>query len=300
MIFLAIAVDVVAIVLSMVIFVSNVGSSSLRDFGQKVSEKLAEREGPDFMAFTGQYVDGKTVRETIEKYGGEYLIRIRTKRNPLSFAVYGKPLNHKIITKFPSSTESGEYSDYTSPGSFYYVDGTSEFMTAVMTNEYGDIIGVRFTERNSGAVTQSLKNSRYWADTEDFTLEDAEENYSYELENQIALWADLSYANVIKESKELMDSEVENLQQVISELESTGLVSLDSSTRDKYNVAKSEMEAAKGRAESAWSDLIAAYNAVVSSEEQAVGHFEITKNENIIEDGDTTNLQYWINRLGGG
>ena len=65
-ILLSVCVAVVAVVVSIAIFVSNTGSSSLRDFNQKISQMLGEREGPEFVSYSGQYVDGATVRSTID------------------------------------------------------------------------------------------------------------------------------------------------------------------------------------------------------------------------------------------
>lgn len=305
---LAISVDVVAVIVSISIFVSNTGSSSLRDFSQKISQVLGEREGPEFVSYSGQYVDGATVRSMIEKYGGEYLIRVKTKRNPLSFAVYSQPVDHCFITLFPTDTVEGEVSDYTEPGSFYYVDANSEFMTATMTNSYGDVVGVAFSEKGSGSNLTDVKSSRYWTeagagvDPEDVSedLEDAKENYMYELRNQSELWNRSGYANTIQAAKKDLDDSVTNLQEAIDSLNASNVKSLETSTVQEYNAALAQMQKAEEETTAAWKDLLDAHDKAVTEDRKAIGHFDITENKDTVDGFDTSNLQYWIRSISGG
>ena len=308
MILLAVGVDVVAVIVSIANFVANTGSSSLRDFNQKISQVLGEREGPEFVSYSGQYVDGATVRSTIEEYAGEYLVRVKTKANPLSFAVYSQPVGHSFITLFPTSSKDGEISDYTSPGSFYYIDANAEFMTATMTNSYGDVVGVCFTEKGAGSNLTSVKSSRYWVeagagvDEDDVSkeLEDAKSNYMYELRNQSALWSSEGYTNTIKSAKSDLDDAVELLQGTIDSLNASNVSNLETSTVQEYNQALATMQEAEEKAENAWKDLITAHDNSVTEDRKAIGHFDITENRDNVDGFDTANLQYWIREISGG
>ncbi len=296
MILLAVAIDVTAVVLSVAIFVTKAGSSGLEEYSTRISDVLFSGQGPEFASLSGQYVDGKTVRSMMEQYGGQYLIRVKTKRNPVSFAVYTQPVNHNVVVKFADANGTGQCEDYSDPDSFYYVNSNVEFMTSTISSD-GEVVGVCFTEKGAGVASAELKASDYWVDSDsdgDVTIEDAKDNYAMEV-TQAANSFDVAW---ITNAKNTADAAIADLEDQIEENRSTQFADIDLTKLAEYNAAKSAKDTAEEAANQAWFDLTDAFQSVSGSEVLVTGHADVTYNDSSYNLNDTANLQYWINKIG--
>ncbi len=288
LIILGVSVVVTAIVISMVVYVFRVGNLNYNEFASRVSSLLASTGEVEFVNYRGQYVDGKTVRAMIEEYGGEYLIRVQTKKNPVGFAIVSKPVKNKILTKF---SNGGEYSDYTSASSFYYIRSGSQFMTTLIRDDWGEVVGATFNEKGSGHVTQEVMDA--YNGGSDCSLETAKALY-YQ-----ALYTDLSALTSSELSSTLVQlkTDISSVNNEIDSLKQKGHSSVDVSVNQEYNLAKAAAASASSAADAAWNKLIDAYEK--ENGKIALGHVTISENNTSSNLDDSSNLQYWVNLFNG-
>lgn len=288
MIMLSVSTIITAFAISAVIYVQRVGTFTYNDFASRVNSLLAGANDVEFVNYRGQYVDGKTVRAIMEEYGGEYLIRVKTRTNPLGFAVVSKPFKNKILVKF---TDGGEYADYTSSSSFYYVRSSSQFMTTLIRDEWDEVVGVTFSERGAGKITQEVMDA--YNDGKECTLADAQAKYYQELYDDVM---SLSSADLSASLTELK-SNINDAKEETDSVKQQGYAGVDVSVNEEYNLAKAAAANAAAEADEAWSDLVKAYEE--DTGKLALGHVTISEDSSTNLD-NSSNLQYWVNLFNGG
>lgn len=282
---------IAAIVISFSIYVFRTGDTTLKSFSSRLLSIFSSESEPEFTKYVGRTIDGKTVRSALEKYGGQYLFKIKTKRNAASFCVVTRPIKCKFISNFE---EAGEYSDYSSASSIYYISTSGLFNTQVMRDEFGEILGVKFTEKGVRGLTAGVRKV-YAPSLTNPTLDLVKKEYVKKLqksEQELNATALTEKLTALKNKLITAETQREELRERAANVSDS---SLDSDTT-AYENAKSEQKDAQVRASEAWNSLSKALKAKLGV--TASGHYEISKfNPDLQGTDDTTDLQYWITKF---
>lgn len=294
---LAVSILLAAITVIFCLFAFKTFNSSYNALTVQLNRMLGKSDEPSFAAYQDTYIDGKTVRYNLEKFGGKFLIRVKTKRNPVSFCVTSAPVNGKVLTYL--GNENGEASyvptesfrDYTSSASNCYINENGTFYTKVMRDETNKIIGVSFSEKNSGAKNAYVTKA-YLNGDETGNMDTAKANYIQGLNvctENMNIDKVNSQANSFNYLAHLCRQQADNNNN-ISYANGDSISAADSS----YATAKENMNAAASSAEDAWRSLMETYESETG--DTATGHSQITYYEALTNLLDTSNLKYWMNK----
>lgn len=284
-IFISVGLGILAIFVSLAFYVYKTGARSLSSMNSRMAVILGSNNEPSFTKYKGQYVDGKTVISILEKFGGDYFFRIKTKRDPVSFVVADKPKKGFFTI---SLSDHRKYADYTDSSSLYYLNENAQFMTYVLRSSGGDVLGALFTEKGSGALTGYVKAAYLSAGTG--TLDNAKNVYATGIDNETNSFNDTAYRALLDTVQTDINNANNQANDYRAESFTGGTPSIGSS---EYNNAKNQAKAANERVNAAWHRLESQFT---SETGKAVdGHASISSDVEGLED-NTSNLYYW-NRL---
>lgn len=281
LIVMSVLISLTAVVASIIIYVARVGEISLDGYFTRLSSVLSSTAEPDFAKYSGQYVDGKTVRSTIESDGGNYFFRIKTKTNSASFCVYEKPIDHLL------NDGSGGYHNYTKSSSLYYINEGSLYMTTVYRNDdNGDVIGALFEEKGAGSISGTLSNIYQLTD-----LIAIQNRYLRDLADQNSRMDE----NSLLQATESAENAIEELNSKANQLLADGAdVSIGSDKMENFTKSQEDLDAAVDAVEQAWKDYEDAFESVTGKKSD--GHSDITSYKAF---NDASDLQYWIDLFSG-
>lgn len=277
----AVIVSLCVLTVSIALFVYRTGSFSFNEMANRFSVALNSSGEPEFSKYAGKCVDGKTVRSVIEKFGGDYFIRIRTKIDSLSFCIYEKPYEHLINDGF------GSYYDYTKSNSLFYVNESSLYNSTVYRNEGKTVIGILFEEQDSGSISSVVAQLYGVSD-----LLSAEQSYLQKVKEEEASMN----SGRLDAAIETADKAIGDIENEIEKLLQAGGSEDDTvkETAARYTEKKDALDTASQGLEDAWKAYQEAFKDATGTE--SLGHYDITTNgiSNNYDD-----LQYWVAKFSG-
>lgn len=280
-----ISVIVLAVTILVVVFSVDTGRRSLDQFDQFIAQMFGKAGEPAFAKYSGQYVDGKTVRSTMEEFGGDFFISVKTKKNPVSFVVAHKPVDHTIMIDY--SGESGMLS-YVNSSSLCYVNENALFSAKVIRDSGNALLGITFTEKGAGAVTKAVQKA-YTPTNSSATITQAKTSYTNILKNVVAA-SNVSSIVADTNSRKNFTKQLEAETMVMN----GNLYPPVEGGADNagYQAAVAERDAAQTAVDNAWISLMEHCKTVTGIE--PTGHYSISKNDPDRDLDDTSNLQFWV------
>lgn len=291
LLFLGVSFIVLAITITVVVFSLTAAKNELDQFNIYVEKLFGKAGEPKFAKYCGQYVDGKTVRSTMEDFGGDYFIRVKTRKNPVSFVVAHKPFDHTIMVNYDG--DAGMVS-YVSSSSLCYVNENALFSAKAVRDSSGTLLGITFTEKGAGAVTKAVQDA-YAPSVADATITDAKTGYTNLLRNVVAssnLNSIVANTRSVNERTQQLEAETlaknSNLYPPVTE----------GADNTSYTAALAARDAASADADNAWVSLMNQCKLVTGIE--PTGHMDISRNDTAQGLDDSSNLQFWVNLYNNG
>lgn len=283
---IGVSLIVLAVTVMVVVFSVDAGRRSLDQFDQFIAQMFGKAGEPAFAKYSGQYVDGKTVRSTMEEFGGDFFISVKTKKNPVSFVVAHKPVDHTIMVDY--SGEPGMLS-YVNSSSLCYVNENALFSAKVIRDSGNTLLGITFTEKGAGAVTEAVRKT-YTPANPSATITQVKTSYIDMLKNVVAA------SNVNS-----MVANTNSRKNFTKQLEAETMVMNGNlyppveggADNSAYQAAVTERDVAQAAVDSAWVSLMEQCKNVTGVE--PAGYYSISKNDPDRDLDDTSNLQFWAN-----
>ena len=277
----SVIVGLCALVVSISLFVYKTGSFSLNEMVTRFSLALNSSSEPGFSQYSGRYVDGKTVRSVMEEFGGNYFIRVRTKKDSLSFCVYEKPYKHLV------NDGSGSYHDYTKSDSLFYVDENALYFATIYRNDGKTVIGVLFEEQGSGSISGTVAQLYHAA-----SLVEAKKAYLQTVQDSAAGMDAQKIDSAIEYAGNAIHEIEDEIEKLLKDDNSPGETVQE--TAKRYSEKRDALDAAAKSMADAWAAYQAAYKE--STGLDSLGHYDITSDNSSMEMND---LQYWIAKFSG-
>ena len=279
---------VLAITIMVVVFSVNAGQRGLGQFNQFIGQMFGKAGEPKFAKYSGQYVDGKTVRSTMEEFGGDFFIRVKTRKNPVSFVVAHKPVDYTIMVDYSGLSGMCSYVD---SSSLCYVNENALFSSKVARDSSGTLLGITFTEKGAGAVTKAVREA-YTPDEPNADIGEVRRAYLNFL-NQVVSNSESSLAMMLSDTNSVRNAT--HQLQTDTQIKNGNLYPPIEESPDitDYETATAEKDAAKTAVDRAWVSLMEQCKLVTGIE--PTGYVDITKNDPSHDLNDTSNLQFWVN-----
>lgn len=300
-------VSIAGALISVIFYVYKTGDRSYKLFSSKVLEIFSNESEPDFVKFSGQYVDGKTVRAILEKEGGDYFFKIKTKKNPVSFPVVNRPYQNRIVVSFQTdgTGSTGKYADYSDPNTVYYIDNNAVFSTRVLRDDFGTTLGAQFTEKGTGVVQAAIKKEIFPEKKEDIskgffnpTLDQLKVEYTTQLDEAVKMLDASNLKSTVLQLQNALAAVQTNTEKLLTE---AGAIrpEVDTSARETYNELTKKLDALKESINGKWKQLINQFNNTHQSDDggnsaSALGHYDISQYSPGKVTDDNRDLQFWL------
>lgn len=272
MIRLAVIVIILSVLLTLGFMVFGLGYRLNQGYESQLDKIFGKTGGPSFEKYDGRTVDGDFVRECMREYGGEYFIRVKTIKNPLSFCVLDKPVNDLIV--WEEDAQNGVLVSITEPNSQCFVPRNKVFDVTVLYKSEDNLLGVFFEQQNNPGAKEGM-------DSKNLALTKVANDLKRETEGTIASKVN-GVQGQIDTKKSAIKRNKENSQTEIN-------ASVDTRVAfSAYTKAYDEYATLKKSVDDAWEALM---EKARSAGHTVYGHVAISPDA---EPGSVESKEYWI------